>query len=281
MTKSNSISLRKQLKIYLPFTINGIKQNFAYKGRFYLFMIARLFSVFVTYYLWMAIFDSSVNATLGGFTRNEMLTYIFMSYISSNIVYISAAREIGNDVYDGSIAMNLIKPIKYRTKLFFQSLGDVIYRLIMPSLLLWIGLEIYKVAYLGTEMTSVVNILLFLVSNIFSFLIYFLFDFCFSLLAFYTTYIWGMSIAKNAVLSFLTGQLIPLTFFPSTMQKFFDYLPFKSMNYTPVMIYLGKLGGASNVAKQLLIQFIWVAILFTLGNYFWSKVTKRLIVLGG
>ena len=90
-----------------------------------------------------------------------------------------------------------------------------------------------------------------------------------------------MSIAKNAILSFLTGQLIPLTFFPQYMQKFFDYMPFKSMNYTPVMIYLGKLGGSGNVAKQLLIQFIWVVILYSLGSFFWSKVTKRLIVLGG
>ena len=60
------------------------------------------------------------------------------------------------------------------------------------------------------------------------------------MVAFFTTYIFGMLMAKEALLSFLTGQLIPLSFFPPLVQRIFDFLPFSSMVYTPVMIYLGK-----------------------------------------
>lgn len=86
--------------------------------------------------------------------------------------------------------------------------------------------------------------------------------------------------AKEALLAFLTGQLIPISFFPEILQNIFQYLPFSSMIYTPVMIYLGKYTGQT-LYFMLLRQFIWVILLYVLGSLIWKKVTKRLVVLGG
>ena len=86
--------------------------------------------------------------------------------------------------------------------------------------------------------------------------------------------------AKTALLSFLTGQLIPISLFPEVAQRIFDYLPFSSMVYTPVMIYLGKYTGEA-LAWALLRQMVWVVILYVLGSIIWKQVTKRLVVLGG
>ena len=113
-----------------------------------------------------------------------------------------------------------------------------------------------------------------------SFLISVLFDFCFGMVAFFTTYIFGMLMAKEAILSFLCGQLIPLSFFPESIQRIFDFLPFSSMVYTPVMVYLGKYTG-TDLLIVLLKQALWVVILYAFGSLIWKKVTKRLIVLGG
>lgn len=82
------------------------------------------------------------------------------------------------------------------------------------------------------------------------------------------------------VMSFLTGQLIPLTFFPAAVQRIFDFLPFSSMVYTPVMIYLGKYSGY-DLAFVLLRQIVWVLLLYGLGSLIWRAVVKRLTVLGG
>ena len=81
-------------------------------------------------------------------------------------------------------------------------------------------------------------------------------------------------------MSFLTGQLIPLSFFPEAVQRVFDFLPFSSMVYTPVMIYLGKYNG-SELGFVLGRQAAWVVILYVFGSLIWRKVTKRLVVLGG
>ena len=86
--------------------------------------------------------------------------------------------------------------------------------------------------------------------------------------------------AKNALLSFLTGQLIPISLFPEVAQRIFDFLPFSSMVYTPVMVYLGKYTG-EDLAWALGRQAIWVVLLYGLGSFICKQLTKRLVVLGG
>ncbi|WP_167959334.1 ABC transporter permease [Anaerosporobacter faecicola] len=273
-------SLRQKFRIYKPFTVCRIQEQLAYKWSFYLFIFSSLFCVFVVYYLWKAIYNSSSSATINGFTLNEMIVYIFMSFITSNLVRVGVTRDIGNEVVEGTIAMNLIKPIHYQTRLFFSSLGNLLFRFLVPGIPVWLILTICQYQTAGQLPPSPFTILLYLLSAILSFGIMFLFDFCFGLLAFYTTYIWGLNLAKQAVLSFLTGQLIPLAFFPTSVQKIFEFLPFASMNYTPVMIYLNKMPG-ERVFFSMGVQLVWLVILYLVAHGLWKRVTKRITILGG
>ena len=272
--------MKKKLKIYMPFLVNQFKRNLAYKGSFYLFILCSVFGPFISYYLWMAIYGSSSTGVLGGLTQAEMVVYVFMTYITSEVVMIGVSHEISDGVMDGSVVMTLIKPIDYRISLIYKAFGEVLYRLLAPAIFVWIGLEIYKATVLGLGFTSLVNVMLYICSLIMSFFIYVLFDFCFGMVAFVTTYMFGMNMAKNALLGFLSGQLIPISFFPEVIQRIFDYLPFSSMVYTPVMVYLGKYTGAE-LLFVLGRQFFWILFLYGLGSYLWAKITKRLIVLGG
>lgn len=280
LQKMEEISMKKWIRTYLPFTLNEIKTQLAYRGAFYLWAFISLFSSFISYFLWMAIYGSSESGVIGNLTQNEMIVYIFMVYVTSSLVSISISTWVGYDVVEGRVAMNLIKPIDYRASLIAQALGDMVYHLVVPSVFIWIGLEIYKVFVLGMPVISLPNLALYICSVLMSFLLYVLFDFCFGMVAFFTTYIFGLRMAKTALLSFLTGQLIPISLFPEVAQRIFDCLPFSSMIYTPVMIYLGKYSG-SELAFALGRQFVWILILYWLGSLIWEKVTRRLVVLGG
>lgn len=270
----------KKIRIYLPFAINELKRQMAYKGAFYLFILISTFGSFISYFLWMAIYNSGNGQPMGGLTKNEMVVYVFMTYVTSSIVTISISEWVSDDVVKGTVAMNLIKPIDYRMSLIARALGNMTYRFFAPGMFVWIGLEIYKVNFLGMELVSPQIFLAYVASCVMSFMIFVLFDFCFGMIAFFTTYIFGMQMAKEAILSFLTGQLIPLTFFPEVIQGVLDLLPFASMIYTPVMIYLGKYQGTA-LAYQMGKQAVWVLLLYLFGNLIWRQVTKRLVVLGG
>ena len=209
-----------------------------------------------------------------------MVVYIFMVYVTSSIVTVSLSTWVSDDVVQGTVAMNLIKPIDYRLSLIAKALGRVSFQFLAPAVFVWIGLEIYKVTVLDMAPVSVMGVVLYLFSSGMSFLLFVLFDFCFGMIAFFTTYIFGLRMVKEALLGFLTGQLIPISFFPEAVQRVFGFLPFSSMIYTPVMIYLGKYTGRT-LAFMLLRQGIWVLALYGLGSLIWKMVTKRLVVLGG
>ncbi len=272
--------MKKFFKTYMPFTFCEMKKNMAYQGSFYLFIICSILGSFISYYLWMAIYSSSPTGIIGGLSKNEMVVYVFMTYITGACACVSMAKTIGMQVQDGSVVMNLIKPIDYRMSLIAQGLGTSIYNFIVPSVFVWIGLEIYKAVSLGMGVTPVYRILLYLFSMLMSFFIYVLFDFVFGMISFCTTYLFGMLIIRNAVIAFLTGQLIPLSFFPEVMQRVFEYMPFSSMVYVPVMIYLGKYSG-KELVFVLVRQLVWIVILYVIGSLLWKKITKRMIVLGG
>ena len=109
--------MRKWIRTYLPFTANEVKTQLAYRGSVFLWTFISLFSSFISYYLWMAIYGSSESGVIGNLTKNEMVVYIFMVYITSSLVSISISTWVGYDVVEGRVAMNLIKPIDYRTSL--------------------------------------------------------------------------------------------------------------------------------------------------------------------
>lgn len=272
--------MTKKLKIYLPFAVNELKTQLAYRGAFYLFIFISTFGSFVSYFLWMAIYGSSDSGVIGGLTQKEMVVYIFMVYVTTSIVTISISEWVAEDVVKGSVAMNLIKPMDYRISLIARALGNMVYRFVAPAVFIWIGLELYRVFALGMEVTPASRVTLYLLSCIMSFLIYTLFDFCIGMIAFFTTYIFGLFMVKEALMAFLTGQLIPLSMFPEIFQKVFDYLPFSSMVYTPVMIYLGKYS-QDELLFVLLRQAVWIVILYLFGSFIWKRVTNRLVVLGG
>ena len=64
-----------------------------------------------------------------------------MTYVTSNIVNVGVVGYIENDVREGAVVMNLIKPIDYRLSLISKALGVVVYRFLAPSIFVWIGLE--------------------------------------------------------------------------------------------------------------------------------------------
>lgn len=272
--------MKRKWKVYMPFLENQFKRNLAYKGSFYLFMVCSIFGPFISYYLWMAIYGSAAGSVLGGLTRAEMVVYIFMSYVTTTITTIGISDEITDDVMEGSVVMTLIKPIDYRMSLISKALGEALYRFLAPAVFVWVGLEVYKATVLGLGVTSIRNILLYVLSMMMSFFIYVLFDFCFGMVAFITTYMFGMNMAKEAILGFLSGQLIPISFFPEVLQRVFDFLPFSSMVYVPVMVYLGKYTGMELIIV-LARQLLWIVLLYGLGTFLWSRITKRLVVLGG
>ncbi len=267
------------LKPYFPFAKGSFQSLLSYRINFFMFIFGEFLTVFVTYYLWMAVYKNSGSNIINGFSMSDMFAYIFMCEVARNFVFNDASADISYDVREGSIAMKLIHPINYRTEVLFRILGEVIYNI------LFVGVPIFIVVSLTMYFSHgiIINIMCvagFLISCFLGFFMYFYFNFIFGLLAFFVTNVWGMNMLKGAIINFLSGLLVPISFFPTWAQKILSFMPFNSLIYTPVMIFLGKYKG-TDLINALLIQLIWLIIFGVLGALLWKLAVKRLTISGG
>lgn len=77
-------NLFSDMEEYFPFARSVIQRRMSYKIGFLMRIVGGLLQVLIMYYLWMAIFNSSPNGQIKGFTSSEMVVYNNKLYNSSS-----------------------------------------------------------------------------------------------------------------------------------------------------------------------------------------------------
>lgn len=183
---------------------------------------------FVAFYLWKAVFDSSQEPLIQGFSMADITLYIIM---------------------------RLLRPVHFSASYLFTELGSK--WLIFISVGLPFLSEIILMKILSGQ--GIVEVLglttLYLFSLTLAYLINFFFNICFGFTAFVFKNLWGSNLLKTSIVTFMSGRLIPLAFFPKIVSTILSLLPFSSLIYTPVMIIVGKYD-ASQMLQALLLLFL-------------------------
>ena len=161
----------------------------------------------------------------------------------------------------------------------FQELGGKIFQLLIVFLPITVGLEGYRWIVHGAFMMDVPMFLLFVFSMILAYGINFFFSVTYGFLAFYLKNLWGTDIIKGVIVNFLSGSTIPLAFMGGFGQVL-RYLPFASLSYTPVMIYMG-MYTPSQIAFYVSLQLIWLFVFVVISKLVLRSAMKRLVVHGG
>ncbi len=268
------------LSVYWPFAVSVMQRRFAYKMAFFLRIFGGLVQVFIQASLWDAIFRSSTEATLRGFDRSSILVYVVMAWFTGQLVHSGVEWTVSNEIRGGQIAINLIRPLNFFSRLLAEAGGNILINFLSVVLPAWITLQFLLVYGLSSTVAPLANMALYLLSLVMAFALSFLFNFLFSLTTFYVTYFWGFAMLKFALVRLMTGELIPLVFFPAGFGKILAWLPFAGMASTPISLYLGSVSG-SEALRLLGIQAAWVLILFILVRLAWKKAVRRLTVMGG
>lgn len=272
--------MNKIKKQYLPFARAGIQSLIAYRMNIMGYIVGGLIYCFVMYYLWKAVFSASGGDIFMSFSMTDMVLYLFLSNLTGQLTFSGVCDTVGEEIKDGSISMRLIKPVNTDLSYLFNEIGSLVLMFLVFALPMMIGLEIYRFSVSGMIMFNIGNFLLYLLSVILAYLITFRVNLCFGFAAFYVKNIWGFGLLKNSIINFLSGALIPLAFMPEFLRNILEYMPFASMSYTPVMIYMGKYD-ITETLFRLGIQAVWALALYGLSKWIWSRAIKKLCVQGG
>ncbi len=267
-------------KSYVPFMKAGIQNLIIYRLNFMGFVIGGLIYCFVMFYLWRAVFASNGGDSFLGFSMTDMVVYLFLSNTTGQLIFSDVSNDIGQEIRDGSISMRLLKPVNTDLSYMFTELGTVLMKFVVLLVPMILGLELYRYFSAGTVMFNTLNFLLYILSTVLAYIISFRVNLCFGFIAFYVKNLWGIGILKNTIINFLSGSLIPLAFMPDGLRVCLEYMPFASMSYTPVMIYMGKYG-AYEMLLRFGLQIIWAILLYGLSKLIWIWAIKKLCVQGG
>lgn len=272
--------MKRKLRIYLPFVNAGMQEVATYRANWLFFMIGNVLGCFVSYFIWKAVFSSSGESSLNGFTFPQMVVYIFLMFLTGTLISSGGTYDVGEEIRDGSISMRIIKPVSYNSTFLFQEIGSKLMTACLLVVPLIVGVEVVRTIFTGSIQFNISSFLLYALSCVLAYLINFFFNICFGFVAFIIKYLWGANMMKNSIIGFLSGSVIPLSFLPDALQKIFLILPFASLNYTPVMIYMGMYKGTT-LLYYLGLQLFWVLFFWALSKILWSICVRHLSVQGG
>ena len=267
--------------LYFHFIRLAFLKFLAYRLRYYTGVVSYTIFVAGHYYLYTALFASRVaeagDATIGGLNISEMITYVAISWIGRSFYFNSIARDLMRMITEGEIAMHLIKPFHVQTVMMFEAIGESGFRLLMFTLpIMLVIVPVFNIAGPPDPVLYGWTFLSFCLALV----IYSQINFLLGCLAFYMKNISGVLRAKMVSMDFLSGVVVPFTFFPDWFQRAVEWLPFQGISYIPVTIYLGKRPG-DELYAALLLQLFWAVGLFVAGRLIWRYSVRHVVVQGG
>jgi ABC-2 type transport system permease protein len=266
-----------KLKKYLALTRAGIIEALQFRLGSFVIVVGNLLYLIVVYFLWKAIYASAGTDVVNGMTFSDTLIYLVLATALFNFMEMYAVWEIGRAIQSGKIVLDLLKPMKYRTYLFWSYSGSFVTNFFMTFLptFIVVAAVTHGAVHLG------LNLLWFVVSVVMAIIINYSIDFIVGTVCLYTESIWGINIMKQVIVLLLSGATIPLAFFPEGFRRAVECLPFQSIYNAPLSILLDAHPEPKKLAMTLGIQLLWCVVMTVISKLFWKVSLRRITVNGG
>ena len=256
---------------------------FAFKFEIVGWVVQSLLSLVLLVFLWFAIYKEAggLDAKINGFTYNQMIYYQTIVLISGLWITQSSSFDIlTDDIRDGNIAISLTRPVSYRGRCLSCSIGTSIANFCLFALSIYVIASILLTCILHVPFPEWYNIIFYLISGICAFILFDSFDFLLGQFGFLTNSLFGIYIIKMTIFSFLSGAMIPFSFFPSWIQETLNYLPFSGLSSTPLNIYLGNYTIYESLIK-LALSLGWTIVIYVISVYANHVMIKHAESAGG
>jgi len=265
-----------KLRKYLTFLRAGLIEMVQYRLSLFIMVVGNLLYLILIYFLWKAIYASAGTDRVNGMTFSDTLIYLVLATAMFTFMEMYSVWEIGRDIQSGKMVLNLLKPMEYRSYLFWSYSGTLVAHFLVTFLPTFIIVRIVT----GDTIPLGLNLLQFLGAAAMAVIINYYIDFIVGTICIFTESIWGINIMKQVIVLLLSGATIPVAFFPEGLKTVVYFLPFQSIYNTPLTILIGK-EPTENVLWMMGLQLFWCLFLGVVSRLFWNRSIRRITVNGG
>ncbi len=267
------------MKSYISYFKLKFKIGLQYKTAAYAGISTQIFFGLVYIFTYTSFYETDTNVIPMEF--NKLISYLWLCqafFAMINLFY--KDKEIMNLIKTGNIAYELCRPQDLYFMWFSKIMGE---RLSMTFL------RCFPVILVALLMPSPYNLnlsitffrlLLFLISFILSMFLMTTLVTLYHIICLFTIDDKGIVNIFMVFADILSGLVVPIPFFPLYLKKITNILPFRYISDFPFRLYINDISIKEGYIG-IIIQFIWIIILFIIGKILTKKALKNIVVQGG
>ena len=265
------------MKKYITVFALAFQNEFVYRLNFVLWRVRNVIRILMVYFLWHTVF--SQNQIAFGFTREQMMTYVFLVLITSTFIMAAPSNDnIGSEIANGDLSNFLVKPIGYLrywlTRDWSSKLLNILFVVFEVGFLFaWFQPNLY---WPPSLFYFVMAIMLLILAT----LIYFaLTKISLSTAFWFPENTWGAMFMILVFMEVLSGMIFPLSILSETTFNLLQLTPFPYLVYFPVSVWLGVVDIQTTwrILAQSLIYLLFLVLILRL---IWSKGLKEYSAVG-
>jgi ABC-2 type transport system permease protein len=212
-----------------------------------------------------------------GWTLQDAIAFVWLGQALLMPIHMWADSELAETIRSGDVVSDLSKPFDYYLFWLAKDAGRAVCHMIfrfVPTL---------AVGVLLFDVSLPLDVILwpaFALSLVLAIWISFGLRFLANVSAFWLMDYRGVAIILMFSISFFSGFLVPLNFWPEAAQAVVVWLPFAGIIQAPMEVILGKATGA-DLLNVLVLQAGWALALMMAGRGLLSLAVRRVVTQGG
>lgn len=252
-------------KYWLVFLMTW-EEYFVWRVNFVLWRVRQVLQLLLLFFFWSVAISGE--GQLLGYTQVGILTYILGTQIMRSIVLSARSIDVASEIHDGKLTNYLIRPVSYFGFWAVRDVSDKFLNIAFAVLEVSLVILLIKPDILIQQNAG--TILVALLASLLAVILYFLFSFILSLLAFWIRDVWAPRFLAFVVLEFFSGGFFPIDILPRPLFIAVSATPFPYLIFFPIKIYLGDLAPVQ-IISGFTIMFFWIFVLGLLVRYIWHK----------
>lgn len=263
------------MRLYYEIALRSFRRATTYRSAYIAGVLTNAFFGALRSFMYIGIYGAG--GAVAGFTLQDAISY---TWVTQSLISVGAgwlvSRDLMNTIRSGDVITDLSRPWSFYGYWLSQSLGERGFNLLLRGSLTYL----IGVLYFGAHVPSPGQALAFAAAISLALLLSFAFSFIVNLSAFWLLENSGITMIANIMLSFFSGFLLPIAFFPPALAALARALPFQAITGLPAQIFLGQIAGA-DLAGVLLLQLGWTAALVAIGLLVLRAAVRKVVIQGG
>lgn len=226
------------------------------------------------YLLWSAFFARA--ATPQTFDPAQIHSYLLIALLVNSVITGYDEWRNAHRILDGSVALDLVKPLDYQRARLAEQMGTATAELagllvVAGALALLLG---------GVAVPPLAVLAVFVVSFALGILLKAQIVCLTVVLCFGRQDYLGLHWTRNALMTLLSGTVIPISLYPDWLRDIALALPFSSILFGPFTVFVAE-SVTADVLGALGRQVLWAAVLWVLVSAVQRRAVRKFEAVGG